>query len=95
MEAVYTPNSFSSPTPFNQVLADFFKGHTPESTQVLLWQMFQCWALKDCKLEVEVTDEEVAAFFDQLIDLVAGAYIVHQANSVSGRVKEGGFDHGC
>ena len=40
----------------------------------------------------ELSDEEVALFFDQLMDLVAAAYILHQANRASPNQQEGN-DH--
>ena len=52
-------NSFSG-LPFSDVMAGYFKAHTPESTKVLFWKVFQCWALKDCDLKAEVSDEEIA-----------------------------------
>lgn len=70
-------------------MATFFVENTPESVKYFFWRMFQCWAVKDCKIKAEISDEEVALFFDQLMDLVAAAYIVHQANRVSPNQQEG------
>jgi len=89
MGTITNNNNLSSGLPFSEVVAGYFKANTPESTKVLFWKVFQCWALKDCNLKAEVSDEEVALFFDQLIDLVAAAYIVHQANRVSQTQQEG------
>jgi len=91
MEAEYSNNILSLSPPFINVLADFFKANSPEYAHVLFWKFFQCWTIKDCKIKAEVTDEEVALFFDQLMDLVAAAYILHQANGVSKEHK--GEDH--
>jgi hypothetical protein len=90
MEAVFidTPSGHS----FKEVVAAFFKNHTPDSAKVFFWQLFQCWAKKDCKEITDLSDEEVALFFDQLIDLVAAAYIEHQANRVSENGRQGGSD---
>lgn len=70
----------------------FFKRNTPESVRVLFWKMFQCWVTKDCNLKAEISDEEVALFFDQLIDLVAAAYSLRQANRALPRQE--GIDNG-
>ncbi|WP_143013844.1 hypothetical protein [Mucilaginibacter sp. OK268] len=65
------------------MVTSFFKNNTPDSAKVLFFKLFQCWTTKDCTIKSEVSDKEVALFFDQLSDLVAAAYIVHQANGVS------------
>jgi len=70
----------------------FFKENTPDTTWVVFFKMFQCWMIKDCKVKAEISDEEVALFFDQLIDLVAAAYIVHQANRVP-ETRQRGTEH--
>ncbi len=89
MEAEFTNKSFSENLTFSEAATSFFKGYTPDSTREIFWKIFQCWALKDCKIKAEISDEEVALFFDQLIDLVAAAYTVHQANRVSDHPPEG------
>ncbi|MDB5024948.1 MAG: hypothetical protein JWP78_2703 [Mucilaginibacter sp.] len=74
-------------------MAIFFKVNTPESVKVLFWKIFQCWVTRDCKIKADLSDEEIALFFDQLIDLVAAAHIAHQANRASGsKSKEGSDD---
>jgi len=80
MEATITKYNFTAVLPLKEVMANFFKANTPESVKVLFWKFFQCWVTKDCNIKAELSDEEVALFLDQLIDLVAAAYIVHQAN---------------
>jgi hypothetical protein len=89
MEAEYSNNTLSSNPPVNDVLAKFFKANTPEYAHVLFWKFFQCWTIKDCKIKSEISDEEVALFFDQLMDLVAAAYILHQANRVPSTGQQG------
>lgn len=89
MEAVFTHKHFTDDLPLGEVLDNFFKGNTPESSRVFFWKVFQCWTLKDCNIKAEISDEEVALFFDQLIDLVAAAYILHQANRVPQTGQEG------
>lgn len=69
--------------PLDKVIESFFQGYTPDSAKLMFWKLFQCWTLKDCNIKAEVSDEEVARFFDQLTDLVAAAYIIHQANGAS------------
>jgi hypothetical protein len=80
MGAIQLNSSFSLGNTFSEVLANFFTANTPESTEVLAWKIFQCWALKDCNLKAEISDEKIALFLDQIIGLVAAAYNVHQAN---------------
>jgi len=89
MEAVLTNSNVTYNLPFKKVTEAFFCDNTPESVKDLFFKMFQCWVVKDCNLKAEISDEEVALFFDQLIDLVAAAYIVHQANRVSLTGQEG------
>ncbi len=71
-------------------MATFFKSHTPDSAKVLFWKVFQCWTVKECKIKTDISDEEIALFFDQLTDLVAAAHIEHQANRVSANRQQGG-----
>lgn len=75
--------------PFDKVLDSFFDENTPESTWTTFFKLLQCWTVKDCKLKYDISDEEIALFFDQLIDLVAAAYIIHQANRVSANATKG------
>lgn len=58
----------------------FFHRHSPESVQLLFWKMFQCWVTKDCTHKGQVSDQEVALVFDQIVELVAAAYSVHQSS---------------
>lgn len=74
---------FLSNRPLPEVLEVFFAEHTPDSSWAFFFKVLQCWALKDCKIKAEISDEEIALFFDQLIDLVGAAYAVHQANMVA------------
>lgn len=60
-------------------MESFFAKHSPESARFMFWKFFQCWAIKDCKINAEISDEEVAQFFDQLGDFVAAAYLEHQS----------------
>lgn len=92
MEAVILKHNFTAGQTLKEAMEAYFKTNTPDSTNVLFWKFFQCWVTRDCKLKADLTDEEVALFFDQLIDLVAAAYIVHQANGASIEPKKGN-DH--
>lgn len=92
MEAVIINHNFSSGLTLKEVMENFFEAHTPEETKVLFWKFFQCWVTRECKIKADLSDEEVALFFDQLIDLVAAAYILHQANGVS-QNQQGGESH--
>lgn len=82
MEAILN-NNFSSGPPLHEVMAAFFKHHTPDSAKLLFWKVFQCWALKDCTVKAEVTDQEIALFFDQLTELVDAAYLEHRASETN------------
>jgi hypothetical protein len=63
-------------------LHSFFQSFTPESAYVNNLKIFQGWVLKDCQKRVDLPNEEVALFLDQLNSLVAAAYIIHQENRV-------------
>lgn len=76
----------------SEALETFFANNTPESSWNFFFKIIQCWTLKDCKIKAQLSDEEVALFFDQLIDLVAAAYILHQANRVPNDPMKGN-DH--
>jgi len=89
MEAVNQNIQSHRDLPFKKVTENFFSKHSPDSTYVLLWKFFQCWVTRDCNIKAELSDEEVALFFDQLMDLVAAAYILHEANRVSEKPQEG------
>jgi len=89
MEAALQQNDFEAPLSLKDEVSRFFAERTPDSAKVMFWKLFQCWATKECTIKAEITDEEVALFFDQLTDLVAAAYIVHQANRVSENPQEG------
>ncbi|WP_345952993.1 hypothetical protein [Mucilaginibacter sp. PAMB04168] len=88
MEAILTNNSFSSGPPLKEVMATFFRKHTPDSAKLLFWKVFQCWALKDCTIKAEVSDQELALFFDQLNELVDAAYLEHQASESNPKSPE-------
>nr|WP_294795563.1 hypothetical protein [uncultured Mucilaginibacter sp.] len=89
MEAVIIQYDFKASLTLKEVMTKFFGDNTPEKTKILFWKFFQCWVTRDCHIKSELSDEEVALFFDQLIDLVAAAYIVHQANGASTNEQEG------
>ncbi|MFD0764529.1 hypothetical protein ACFQZI_06670 [Mucilaginibacter lutimaris] len=89
MEAVIQQHDFEPSLSFKDEVRKFFADRTPDSAKVMFWKLFQCWATKECTIKGEVTDEEVALFFDQLTDLVAAAYILHQANGALNNQQEG------
>ncbi|MDB5143398.1 MAG: hypothetical protein JWQ66_2111 [Mucilaginibacter sp.] len=89
MEAVSNNYNITSALPLEKVMSTFFKDNTPDSVKVLFWKMFQCWVTRDCNIKSDLTDEEIALFFDQLIDLVAAAHILHQANRALDAGQEG------
>ena len=89
MEAGIT-NHFRQDHSLKEFISTFFNSITPDSSQVLTWKIFQCWTTRDCNFKSDVTNEEIAAFLDQLNLLVAAAYIEHQANAVSENPKQSG-----
>jgi hypothetical protein len=90
MEAVNHNIQSCHDLPLKKVTEIFFSKHSLDSAKYMFFKFFQCWSLKDCKIKAEISDEEVALFFDQLTDLVAAAYILHQANGASDNQQEGG-----
>jgi hypothetical protein len=89
MEAALIYKSLYSEKSFQEISAIFFAEYTPQTTHFTFLKIFQCWGINECKLRAEISDEEVALFFDQLIDLVAAAYILHQANRALISPQEG------
>ena len=88
MEAAYINKEVTADLSFEEAAEIFFKKNSTQSVQVLVWKFFQCWVTRDCKIISDLTDEEVALFLDQLIDLVAAAQILHEANRVSENARE-------
>jgi hypothetical protein len=89
MEVEYSTQKFGPNLSFQTVMGNFFITYSPDYVQYLFWNVFKCWGTNECKVKSEISDEEIALFFDQLIDLVAAAYIVHEANRVSQTGQEG------
>jgi hypothetical protein len=89
MGAITNNNSLSSKATFSEVVANFFKCHTLDSAYMFKWKIFQCWTLNDCDITSDIPNEEIALFLDQLTDLVAAAYILHQANRVPNAGQQG------
>lgn len=92
MEAEFIYKKLYPQQPFKDVLEVFFSEYSPQTTHFLFLKIFQCWGINKCTLKSEISDEEIALFFDQLIDLVAAAHIEHQANRVSHNKQHGGDD---
>lgn len=92
MEAVIPYNDRTSSTSLMQTLESFFSKNTPDSVMCLVWKLFQCYVTRDCNIKAEVPDKEVALFYDQLIELVNAAYVVHQADRASIN-ENGGNNH--
>ena len=89
MEAVIIQPNFTSSLTFKQVMEKFFKAHTPEETKVLFWKFFQCWVTRDCNIKADLSDEEIAKFFDHLIDLITATHQLHEANAAIPGLQEG------
>ena len=89
MKAVSYNHELTAGLSFKDATKAFFKDNTPESVKVLFWKMLQCWVTRDCNIKSDLSDKEVALFFDQLIDLVAAAHILHEANRALESGQEG------
>jgi hypothetical protein len=63
-----------------QAMDLFFKNRSFDHTQTFFFKLFQCWGVKECDQFVDLTNEDVALFFDQLLNLVGVSYIAYQAN---------------
>ena len=88
MKAVFIVKEFTSELSFQEVAKTFFRQHSAESVQVWVWKFFQCWINRDCEILSDLTNKEVALFLDQLVDLVAAAQILHEANRVKNEPGE-------
>ncbi|HTE01446.1 MAG TPA: hypothetical protein VK668_19300 [Mucilaginibacter sp.] len=91
MEAA--PNHLVKPTPLTpeQAFRAFFGAHTSESTREAFLYLFKAYVSQDNDKK-HYPEEEIALFLDQLIDLVAAASQLHQANRVPLNPQEG-TDH--
>jgi type II secretory pathway component PulF len=85
MEAATKESTILSPT---ELLEGFFTTQTAESAQLYVWHLFQAWASLPAEKK-QYSDEEIALFLDQLNDLVAAAYQLHEANKANAHVQEG------
>ena len=88
MEAVFINENSRDGVHLIKAVNVYFERNTLESTKFRLWQLFQCWAVKDCKIKAETSDEEIALFFDQLIELVAAASTLHESYRANQDEKE-------
>jgi hypothetical protein len=59
---------------FSDSLSKFFRQHPPEMVNYFTLIIFQCWAVNECKVKSEITDEAFAEFLDQINDLVKETY---------------------
>jgi hypothetical protein len=91
MEAEFIYKKLFPEKSLPEISVIFFSEYTPQSAHFLLLKIFQCWGINDCTLRAEISNEEIALFLDQLMDLVAAAYILHQANRVLQTEK--GIEH--
>jgi hypothetical protein len=89
MEAVLKQSYYPSDLPPEEVIALFFRSYSREDTRERAFYLFKCWVTNSCGLKEKLPDEELALFLDQLIDLVAAAFTLHQSNRVSKEPQEG------
>jgi hypothetical protein len=83
MEAVKKKPYHPSDLPPEEVIALFFQNYSHETMWTNAFYLFKCWTTNSCGLKENLPDQEIALFLDQLIDLVAAAFTLHQANRVS------------
>jgi hypothetical protein len=62
----------------------FFNNRSFGTTQNIFFKLFQCWGIKECDEVVNLSNEEVALFLDDLLNLVSISYIAYQANKKPG-----------
>lgn len=89
MEAVIIKHGLTFELSLKEMMETFFKVNTPDSVREFFFKVFQCWVTRDCNIKAEISDEEVALFFDQLTDLVAATYNLHQSG-ITPLNKQGG-----
>jgi hypothetical protein len=74
------------------VVKKFFRMYSRELSTETLWYVFKAWVSSPGANRAQFSNEEMALFLDQLIDLVAAAYQLHQTNRVCGDVEGDGHD---
>ena len=78
MEAA-AQNIISDPRPIQLVLEKFFSTNSEESTREIFWYLFKAWVSQPEDKQY-YSNQEIALFFDQLLELVAAAYTLHQSH---------------
>ncbi len=76
-----------------KTLEAFFASNTPESVKEIFWYLFKAWVSQPSDKKKQYSDEEIALFLDQLINLVAAASTLHQENRVSRDYAKEGTNH--
>jgi hypothetical protein len=89
MEAVLKRPYSPSDLPPEEVIALFFENYSREVMFERAFYLFRCWVTNSCGLKEKLSDEELALFLDQLIDLVAAAFTLHQSNRVPEEPQKG------
>jgi len=69
----------------------FFKTRTFGETKDTFFKLFQCWGIKECYKRIDLTNAEVALFYDQLLNLVGQAYITFHADKPALDGEEGEY----
>ena len=88
MEAVINQSYYPPDLPPERVIALFFQSYSSEDTREHAFHLFKCWVSNSCELKENIPNQELALFLDQLIDLVAATFTLHQANRVSNNPEE-------
>jgi len=68
---VFKLTDFAERTP-EQMIRIFFQMYDASEVRKKLWQVFVAYSSANCSTEKVQEEEEIAAFFDQLVFLAAG-----------------------
>jgi hypothetical protein len=89
MEAVTKDLSSRPPTDPPKALQAFYGLYSPQQAQEITFYLFKAWVCQCEEKKKPYSEQEIALFLDQLIDLVAAAFQLHEGNRVSVNLQEG------
>lgn len=88
MEAVFTNKNLPHELSLKKMMDAFFKVNNPDSIREIFFKLFQCWVTKDCNNKAEITDKELATFFDQITDFFTVAYDLYSKSNLTNADQE-------
>ena len=62
----------------------FFKERSFGEIQNIFFKLFQCWGVKECHKRMDLSNADVALFYDQLQSLLGEVYLKYQATKSTG-----------